>query len=290
MSQTRTMPEHHKLRLQTHFGFTKVPFCKNLSPSEMFDSRSQRDLFLGLRLWSDLKGLGLVTGQSGVGKSLTVRKFVGSLDEARFRVLHLAAVPSTTAGFLRTVNRVLGLPMRLHSADLFDQAHQHLTSRSEDHAPHPLLVLDNAEGLSVGILDLLRRLTSYALDSEDRFSVLLTGTDDLLRTMRDPTLEPLRSRIGYAQPLRPFSFEDARNYVSFHVKRAAGSRADLFTDDATRRLFQASQGRPRSINQLSLQSLIQAAVEGREQIDGDFVAVQISAHPLYELSAAGGAP
>lgn len=288
MSRTPTLPEYQKLRLQTHFGFTKVPFSKNVAAADMFDSRCQRELFLGLRVWADLKGIAFVTGPPGVGKSLTTRKFVGSLDDSRFRVVHLAAVPSTPAGFLRTVNRVLGLPMRLYTSDLYDQAHQHLTSKNDDHAPHPLLVLDNAEGLSVEILDLVRRLTSYALDSEDRFSILLTGTDDLLRTMRDPTLEPLRSRVAYAQPLRPFAFEDARNYVAFHVKRAAGSRADLFTDEATRRLFQASQGRPRSINQLAIQSLIQAAVEGRDQIDGDFVTAQIAAHPLYD-GAAGGA-
>lgn len=289
MSQKPTLPAHHKLHLQNHFGFTRVPFCKNLFPFEMFDSRSQRDLFHALMLWTDVKGLGLVTGPSGVGKSLTVRKFVMSLDEARFRTVHLAAVPATPAGFLRSVNRALDLPMRSHASDLFDQAHKHLTGQRDERAPHPLLVIDNAEGLSIEILDLLRRLTSFALDSEDRFSILLTGTDDLLRTLREPTVEPLRTRITYAQPLRPFSLEDTRNYVTFHVKRSAPTRPDLFTDDAARRLFHASQGRPRSINQLALQSLIQAAVEGRDQIDGDFMAGQIAAHPLYEGPTAGAA-
>jgi type II secretory pathway predicted ATPase ExeA len=94
LSQKPTLPAHHKLHLQNHFGFTRVPFCKNLFPFEMFDSRSQRDLFHALMLWTDVKGLGLVTGPSGVGKGLTVRKFVMSLDEARFRTVHLAAVPA----------------------------------------------------------------------------------------------------------------------------------------------------------------------------------------------------
>lgn len=284
----REPPEHHKLRLQTHFGFTRVPFCKNLWPSEMFDSRSQRDLFQGLRLWTELKGISLVSGQTGVGKSMTVRKFVASLDEARFTVLYLAAVRTTVTGFLRAVNRLLGLPMRQHTADLFDQAQKHLTRCADDQGPHPMLVIDNAEGLSIEILDIVRRLTSYALDAEDRFSILLTGTDDLLRTLRDASLEPLRSRIAYAQPLRPFSLEDTRNYVGFHVRRAQGSRPDLITDDAARRIFHATQGRPRSINQLAIQALIQAAVEGRDTIDGDFMNAQIAAHPLYDV--AGGGP
>lgn len=285
MSLPRTLPEHHKLRLQSHFGFARVPFCKNLWPSEMFDSRSQREVLQGLLLWLEIKGIAVVTGQSGIGKSVTVRRFVHALDDARFRVVHLTAVPTTPYGFLRAVNRVLGLPMRSHATDLFDQAHAHLTSRSDDQAPHPVLIIDDAEGLRVEILDLLRRLTAYALDAEDRFSVVLVGTENLLRTFRDPVLEPLRTRIGYAQPLRPYALEDTRNYVTFHLRRS-GVRTDLFSEDAVRKIFHASQGRPRSINQLALQALIQAAVEGRDQLDGGFVGAQIAAHPLYEGSQA----
>jgi len=285
----RTLPEHHKLRLQAHFGFTKVPFNKNLWPTEIFDSRSQREVAQGLQLWADLKGLAVVTGPSGVGKSVTARRFVHDLDEARFRVVHLTAVPATPFGFLRAVNRALGQPMRSHATDLFDQAQVYLNCRPDEQAPHPLLIIDNAEGLHVELLDLLCRLTARALDAEDRFSVLLVGTDDLLRRLRDPQLEPLRTRFSYAQPLRPYALEDARNYVTFHLKRAE-VRPDLFTEDAVRKIFQASQGRPRSINQLALQSLIQAVVEGRDQLDGAFVGAQIAAHPLYDaVPTAGGA-
>lgn len=283
---TPTLPDHHKLRLQAHFGFTKVPFRKNMWASEMFDSRSQRDLYHGLRLWNDLHGLALVTGPSGVGKSITIRRFAGELDEARFAVIHIPSVPSTPTGFLRMLNRALGLPMRLHGVDLFDQAQKHLTKHADDRGPHPVLILDDAEGLAVETLDVIRRLTAHALDAEDRFSVLISGTEDLLRTLRDPTLEPLRSRVSYAQSLRAFTLEDTRNYVTFHLKRADGN-PKLFSDDASRRIFQASQGRPRSINHLAVQALIHAAVDGLDQIGGEFMGAQIAAHPLFE--AAGSA-
>lgn len=280
MSRTPTLPTHHKLRLQAHFGFTRVPFNKNLRAMDMFDSREQRQLLRGLLLWSQVGGIALVVGPTGVGKSITVRRFLAELDEARFRVLHLTSVPTTPTGFLRAVNRALGLPMRLHTVDLFDQAQRNLTDRKIDEGPHPLLVLDDAEGLSVELLDLVRRLTAYALDSEDRFSVLITGTDELLRTLRDPRLQPLCSRVGYARPLRPFTLEDTRNYVMFHLTRADGPK-ELFSDQATTVLFHASVGTPRSINQLALQALIQAAVEGRDAIDAEFVEDVVNAHPLY---------
>jgi hypothetical protein len=173
---------------------------------------------------------------------------------------------------------------RPHSADLFDAARAHLSSYEQEKGPHPILLIDNGEGLSVPILDVIRRLTCYELDGEDRFSLLLCGTDELLVTLRDASLASLRSRIGYAHTLRPFTLEDVRNYVQFHLQRAEVD-PKLFTDDAIKRLFQASHGRPRSINQLATQALIHAVVLGRESIDGDFMNHAIASHPLYQAQA-----
>lgn len=285
---TPTLPEHQKRRLQAHFGLSKLPFRKNMYAADMFDSRSQRDLIHGLRFWSEIHGIGLATGPAGVGKSITLRRFAQDLDDTRFRVLQLSSMPTTSMGFLRSLNRVLGLPMRAHAADLFDQAHTHLCANPDERAAHPVLLLDDAEGMSVEQLDILRRLTAYALDAEDHFSVLISGTEDLLRTLRNPVLEPLRTRIGFACTLKPFSLEDTRNYIAFQLKRADAD-AKLFSEDAIRRLFQASQGKPRQINQLALHVLIQAAVMGFDAITGDFFAAQLTAHPLYD-PALGGAP
>lgn len=278
-----TVPEAQKHRLQAHFAFHCIPFRKTMPAAEMFDSRAQRDLGHALRLWSEVHGIALVTGPSGAGKSITIRRFAQSLEDTRFRVIHLANMPTTEMGFLRSLNRALGLPMRVHASDLFDQAHAHLTAYGKAGGPHPFLILDDAEGVRPGLFDLLRRLTAYALDAEDRFSILITGTDALLRTLRDPALEPFVNRLGYTATLKPFSLEDTRNYVRFHLQRA-GARDTLFSDEAVRRIFQVSQGTPRRINQVALHGLIQAAVLGQDTITGDFLANQLANHPLYDAA------
>lgn len=111
-------------------------------------------------------------------------------------------------------------------------------------------------------------------------AVATAGTEDVLASLQHPDLAPLRSRVSYAHALRPFGLEDARNYVRHHLQLAAAD-PKLFSDDAVRRLFHASRGQPRHINQLATQALIQAAVAGRDSIDGDFLAHLIDAHPLY---------
>ena len=277
----KTLPEPVKLRLQSHFAFVRLPFRKTMGYDEMFDSRSQRELLQGLTLWSDVRGMALVTGPSGAGKSITVRRFARSLDEARYRVVYLSHARSTLTGFLRSINRALDLPMRQHSSDLFDQAHAHLTANGPDRGPHPLLILDDAEAMSPELFDVLRRLTNYALDAEDRFSVLITGTDAVLRTLRDPALEPFNTRLGFVHALRGFNLEDTRNYISFQL-RHAGARDGLFAEGAVKKLFQASGGTPRRINQLALHTLIQGAVLGVDTVTTEFMTQQLHNHPLYD--------
>src|SRR5262249_50001335 len=202
-------------------------------------------------------------------------------EQSRVRLIDFEYLPTTTTGFLRSLSRKLGLPMRAHTADLFDAVQTHLRSYEQEHGPHPVLILDNGEGLTGPLLAVLRRLTCYELDAEDRFSLLITGTDELLTSLRDASLSSLRTRISYAHALRPFTLEDVRNYIHFHLQRAEVD-PKLFTEEAVKRLFQASLGRPRAINQLATQALIQAVVLGRDTLDGEFVSHLIGAHPLYQ--------
>lgn len=269
-----------KRRLQSHFGLSKIPFSKYMWAAEMFDSAAQRELLHGLVMWTEVRGIALVTGPSGVGKSITLRKFVRELDENRFWPVQFTTLPCTVTGFLRSLCRSLGLPMRLHPSDLFDAAHLFLVSAEKERNMQPIIIVDDAEGMSAPVIDTLRRLTSFELDAEDRFSVVLSGSDDLLDTLAQQFLVPLRSRVSYTHDLRPFGLEDTENYIRFHLARA-NAGAKLFSPEAIKKLFNASQGKPRSINQLAVQSLIQAAVHGLDSINGDFMAQLIAMHPFY---------
>jgi len=270
-----------KQRLRAHFGFSKIPFRKAMWAAHMFDSSSQRDMLHALTMWTEVRGFALVTGPSGVGKSITLRRFLADLDETRFHVIDFPYVPATVTGFLRSISRKLGLPTRLHAIDMFDGIKKHLAAYEHERGAHPILVLDDAEGIAVPIIDTLRRLTCIDLDADDRFSVILSSTELLLGVLRDPTLSPLRSRIAYTHALRPFGLEDTQNYLRFHLQRVDAD-TKLFSDDAIKRLFTAAQGRPRSINQLAIQALIEVAAAGRDTIDGKTMGRVISGHPLYQ--------
>jgi type II secretory pathway predicted ATPase ExeA len=277
---TPTLPIEQKRRLQAHFGFTGMPFRKNAHAHSMFDSQSQRELRHGLHLWLEIRGLGLVTGPSGVGKSISVRRLVEELPAERYAVHHVGQIATSPSGCLRALARRLGLRGRLHLADQFEDLREALARHEDDHGTHPVLILDDAEGMRPEALDLVRRLTAHEGDGVERVSILLVGTEDLLTTLRDPSLAPLRTRFGYACQVRAFGMEDARNYVRHHVV-AAGGPEKLFSEPAITTLFSASQGIPRQVNQLALQALVDAVVRGRDTIDEALMKRVLQAHPLY---------
>ena len=281
---TPTVAKPEQRRLKAHFGLAGLPFRKNVAAHQMFDSQAQRELLIGLRYWLEVRGLALVTGPSGAGKSITVRRFVRELPRDRYAVVRIGQIPTTPSGFLRSLCRHLGLKARLYAADMFDDAQRCLGAWTDQHGTHPVLVFDDAEGMTAPALDLLRRLTTAELDAETNFSVLLVATERLLRTLREPVLESLVNRFTYVAALRPFSIEDTRNYVRFHIQHA-GAHDPVFSDAAVTALFQASKGVPRAINQVALQALIHAAVQGVESVDGDRMKRVLHAHPLYRAGA-----
>jgi len=277
---TPTIPLSQQKRLRAHFAFTGVPFRKNVAARRMFDSTSQRELRHGLVLWLELDGLALVTGPPGVGKSICLRRFVDELPDNRFAVHRVGQIPTTPNGFLRAMSRRLGLRPRLHAADMFDALLAALRAHRDERGTHPVFVLDDAEGMRVQTLDLVRRLTAADLDGQHHVSILLSGTEQLVRTLRDPRLEPLCGRFAYSHALRGFGLEDARNYIRFHVEGAGASR-ELFHDNAVTAIFHASSGLPRRINQLALQALVEAVVRGLDEIDESLMKRVVHAHPLY---------
>jgi general secretion pathway protein A len=276
-----TLNTQEKRRLAAHFGFKKMPFPKYVRAQAMYNSKSQKTLLVGLEMWLDVGGLALIAGPSGVGKSLNIRRFVTGLNDNRYAVYIIPSPPATVYGFLRCVNRRFGLPMKNHTIDLFDAAQKFLINHEKDLGTHPILVLDDAEGLYPDVADTVRRLTIYDLDAEDRFSILVCGIESLLQVLELGVLEPLRSRFSFAHSLRPFGLEDTAGYIRFNLERA-GSDPNLFSDEAVKRIFQVSQGKPRTINQLCIGALIQCAMKGLENIDGHFIKLFIAGHPLYQ--------
>jgi type II secretory pathway predicted ATPase ExeA len=269
------------IHLKSYFGFAKMPFTKYMWASKMFEAASQKEFLQGLNLWLETRGIALLCGPSGVGKSITLRRFKSDIDERRYDIFYLFNLRVTPLGFLRSLARLLAVPVLHHQADLFDALNAHLGQYEERSGKHPLIVFDDCDGLSDDLLEVLRRLANFAMDSEDRFSFILSGSQRLAATIRSPQNESLKQRIAYAHNLIGLTLDDAVNYIHFHLKRAEAP-PELFADNAIKAIFHRAKGLPRRINQIAIHALIRAAVLRKDKIDEPFLKQQVFTSALFD--------
>jgi type II secretory pathway predicted ATPase ExeA len=267
--------------LKSYYGFTKMPFTKYMWASKMFTAASQQQMLTGLSLWLQTKGIALVYGPAGVGKSISLRRFKADVDERRYDIFYLFNLRLTPLGFMRSLSRVLSLPVLYHQADLFDALSAHLGQYQQRSNKHPVIIFDDADILSDELLELMRLLANFDMDSEDRVSFILSGTHKLAARIRSGQNESLKQRIGYSHQLTGFTIDDAIAYVRFHLDRASAP-AQLFTDEAVKTIFHYAKGLARVINQIALQALIRAAISGKEAIDEEFLKQQVLVNSLFD--------
>jgi general secretion pathway protein A len=270
-----------RTHLTSYFGFSKVPFTKYMWSKKMFDASSQRELIDGLHFWLETKGIALLCGPPGAGKSISLRRFKEELDDRRYDLFYLFNLRITPIGLLRSLCRTLALPLLYHQADLFDSISAFLDQYEQRTGKHPIIIFDDGDGLSDRLIELLRSLGNFAMDSEDRFSFILSGSQKLASRLKQPQNEAFRQRIVFAHSLRAFTIEDARNYVRFHLERCEGPK-ELFTEGAVQLIFHVAKGLPRVINQVALQSIIRAATRKVDKIDESFLKQHVLNGSLFD--------
>ncbi len=269
--------------LQKWFKFQKIPFTKYMWASKMFPSRSQLELITGLRYSLEIKGISVAIGPPGVGKSITLRRFKEELPLQEFQIFYLWNMRSSPQGFLRSLCRVFQISPSVYVADMFDALSSHLFSLEENLGKHPILIFDDCDYLTRDVIEYLRLLMNFQMDSEDRFSLVLCGTEVLQAHLKEQANMAFRQRVTYSQTLKPFTADDTRDYIVYHLHRV-DAPTELFTDGAVKLIFQYSRGYPRVINQVAIQSLIQAAIFKKEVIDEHLIKRHVQPNLLNDYT------
>lgn len=242
-----------------HFALTRHPFDKELAADELFESAALAELGARLRHLVDLRGIGLATGDSGAGKSTACRSLVAGLHTGLHRVLYVSMTTGNAMDLYKSIAWELGLPTERNRAALFKQIRNEVSRLCAENRLRPILIVDEAHHLRTELLEDLRLLTNYAMDSENRLTVLLVGHPELRRRMNMVALDALAQRIVVRAHVRGLTRDEMGPYLT-HRLRLAGTELPLFEPPTVEAIFQASSGLPRKANSLAHHSLLAAAI------------------------------
>lgn len=254
----------------THFGFTHYPFERALSPDELFASSAAREAQARLQHLIELRGIGLITGEVGSGKTSVCRQLNASLHPGLYRLFYVTLSTGNVLDMYKAITWQLGIAVERSRASAYRTIHTEISRLVLESKVHPVLVVDEAHHLRNEVLEDLRLLTNYAMDAERRLCLLLVGLPELRRRLRMAVHESLTQRIVVRYHLSGLTREETPDYLS-HRLQLAGCSLPLFEPAAVEALFQATQGLPRKLNQAAHYALSAAALAKAKQVTAEHV-------------------
>ncbi len=251
------------------FGFKEKPFSIIPDASYFYQSRQHR-LALAQLEYGLLNRVGfiVISGNIGTGKTTLIRTLLAKLD----RDINTATIFNTTVSpreFLDMVLREFGLePGEGNLSDNLSTLKKYLTECHEK-GTRSLLIIDEAQNLSIETLEEIRLLSNMEKDREYLLHIVLVGQTELREKLMHPALNQLAQRIAVHYNLASLSEEETESYIMYRLQVACRGEEPgvVFARDAVKAIYRHSNGIPRLINVLCDLCLVYAYADEQRGIN-----------------------
>ncbi|TFJ91294.1 ExeA family protein [Lentibacillus salicampi] len=255
---------------KSFYSLAKAPFSKDMEHGDAFESTVYQEALNGLAYLQKSKGIGLIIGDPGAGKTFTLRSFKESLNPALYHVIYFPLSTGGVMDFYRGLAYGLGEEPKFRKVDLFRQIQSGIEQMAQERKVTPVFILDEMHMAKDAFLQDLAILFNFQMDSSNPFILILAGLPHLKTRLNLNHHRPLAQRIIMRYQIQPLGKEDVYAYIEHHLK-LAGARMPIFSPTAMEAIALRSQGWPRVINTLTMNCLLYGAQQKKEQIDEEIV-------------------
>jgi len=281
---------------QSFYGLSELPFELTPNPKYLFLPPRHREALSALEYGlSSAKAITVLTGEAGTGKTTLLQAAMQSDRCQGVDTVHLGNPALTRHEFVELLANRFGLTSRAaeSKAALLTEL-EHVLRTRRDRGEIVALVIDEAQSLSVEILEEIRLLANIETPTEKLLPLVLAGQPELRERLNEPTLRQLKQRVTLRCEIGPFTLEETSTYISARLSAAGGNPRRLFSREAIALIHERSRGIPRLINVVCDNALLTGFGLGRTLIDRATVLEVIHdfdlAAPNPEVPSDAGAP
>jgi type II secretory pathway predicted ATPase ExeA len=254
---------------QQHFGLTGCPLDKGCK--SLFDDGQLAQLATRFQWLVDSPGIGLVTGEAGVGKTAALRQLVDKLNPHRYEVIYLPDTDCSRRDLYRNLAMALGLEPAYRRTQLWHDIKERVTDLVDRKSIHPIWIIDEAQNLPTQFFRDFPAFLNFAFDSREMITVWFVGLPQLAYTIDRAPNTALASRIHVRVHLTALQSHEAFTGLIEHALNEVGCNQTLLSDSGMELLRQASQGRPRHAGQILRAALRLAVPKGLNHLPDSLI-------------------
>jgi type II secretory pathway predicted ATPase ExeA len=247
------------------------PFVKELSENDLFMSKDTKELLSRFEYMKRTRGFFLLTSESGFGKTTLLRKFSSSLNPGLFKVCYSALSSLTVMDFYRSLIIRMGEVPAYQKVMMFEQLQRLIADSYYEKKVTPVFILDEAQSLSNAVLEDLRMLFNFKMDSQNPFITIIAGQQNVRRKLQLSINQALRQRITGNYHMAGLAHDEIGAYIVSRLSWAGAADTNIFTDAALESIFTSSGGALRVVNNLATASLTCACSRNLSTVDEEIV-------------------
>ncbi len=260
-----------------YYGLQGRPFQLTPDPHYYFESATHRKAlsYLGYGL-AQGEGFIVITGDIGAGKTTLVGHLMQTIDPSRLTAVKIVSTQVEGDDMLRLAAQSFGLVTEGYTKAATLQKIEGYLHGQARAGRRSLLIVDEAQNLSVSAIEELRMLSNFQLGGQSLLQIFLLGQPEFRDLLRSPDLEQLRQRVIATHHLEPMLPSEIEPYVIHRLGIAGWTGNPAFTPASFSALYAATGGVPRRLNALISRVLLLGAIEQIHEIDADAVAAVVA--------------
>ncbi|NCU26738.1 AAA family ATPase [Candidatus Nomurabacteria bacterium] len=253
------------------FGLKFNPFTKEVPVHQLFNGVEHKELESRLKYLQSTRGIFLLTAEAGTGKTTALRNFCDGLNPGLYRPCYYSLTTVTVMDFYRGLILKFGELPTHKKVTMFEQLQRLILSSYNEQRITPVIIIDEAQSLSNKVLDDLRILFNFAMDSQNPFILILAGQSSLRNRLQMGINTALRQRINVKYHMQGLARDEIREYIHSRLKNAGAMDCDIFSESALDSIHTITAGIPRAVNNLIIGCLMFACTKQSKLIDDEIV-------------------
>jgi general secretion pathway protein A len=257
---------------QKFFGLRESPFNVNPDPRYLFLTRQMQEALAGLTYGiQNRKGFILLTGEVGTGKTTLLNRL---LDWLHGQHVSTAFIFNSQMDVIQLFDFIMAdfeIPCESREKSQMLLRLNHWLLDRYRSGGTAVLIVDEAQNLSLEVLEEIRLLTNLETSTEKLLQIVLTGQPELEERLKLPQLRQLRQRITLRSRTSPLTIEETFGYIAERLRIAGANGEAIFSKEAVQAVHLYSRGIPRVVNLLCEHAMINAYVDHLRPVPAQLV-------------------